>query len=717
MIKRLTLIFAFVCFALPMLGQNLATVSGSNIEDLNGATLAHGQICFVGTDQSDTPISFQVGGGGQALRRPYCSAVTAGVIASFTVPNPALTSPSGIYYRVTVKDTSTGQEVLRYTGVTFSGGTFNFDTYTPNLPGASLAPLTGTTVSGNLGVTGNLSVTGTFTPGTLGNITTGSINAGINPLTAGAGTLASLNNRIYVDGVKYPLTHAGIQQALTDACAITNGSLHGTTVYFPPMAVTDTTAGGACYTVTCPLNLEGAGEAATAITATACSPMFDLAPTSNFGAQHWGIKGFTLNSGGGDVIWLDGAAHDFGIFNYDIQWNEMTAKTGSLAIVDKSVDVLHPTLPLSQQGAICHNTFGSGVQWNGNNSGGGTADGARFCHNYFPQTGTVITTPCLEVTTANGAANQTIEWNQFDNCAGGVLKVHGANQLKFIDNQVQLTPAITETNSAILDFMGDTFTIAQATIQDNNINALTSGATKNIRLDHVNNADITHNVITVTATTGTGISLTANSSKVTTGYNTYQNVTGGAVAWAAVGAPPTGNRYQDSSGVTIAQDINGVGGVNQGIHRMASNTAWCFTSSGDTDATAGDTCLIRKAAGTMCATAAEGGGVACNGAYESRAIIAAGTAATLSGTGACATITTQSGGGFAGRATCTGTTGASTLTVTPGTTAPHGWVCEAFDETTRANLLQQTSDSTTACVLTATSVTQNDVFVFLAIAF
>jgi len=98
-------------------------------------------------------------------------------------------------------------------------------------------------------------------------------------------------------------------------------------------------------------------------------------------------------------------------------------------------------------------------------------------------------------------------------------------------------------------------------------------------------------------------------------------------------------------------------------------------------------------------------------------MIAGGTAAALTGTGACATITTQTGGSWGGRATCTGVTAASTFIITPGTTAPNGWSCEAFDQTTRANLLQQTSTTATACTLTATSITQNDVIVFRATGF
>jgi hypothetical protein len=171
------LLFAFAIIASFAVGfsndahaQNLTTVSASNITDINGTRLAAGQLCFLITDSQDNPISVSIGGGGQALRRGYCSAVAAGVVTSFTVPTPAATSPAGIYYRVTVKDSSTGQEVLRYTGVTFAGATFNFDNYAPvNL--GSFAPLTGNSVSGNLSVTGNVAATGTVTgsniPGTI----------------------------------------------------------------------------------------------------------------------------------------------------------------------------------------------------------------------------------------------------------------------------------------------------------------------------------------------------------------------------------------------------------------------------------------------------------------------------------------------------------------------------------------------------------------------
>ena len=88
-----------------------------------------------------------------------------------------------------------------------------------------------------------------------------------------------------------------------------------------------------------------------------------------------------------------------------------------------------------------------------------------------------------------------------------------------------------------------------------------------------------------------------------------------------------------------------------------------------------------------------------------------GRAATLSGTGACATITTQLGGPWSGQAKCTGPTGPSTFIVTPGYTAKNGWYCSATDVTSHTTGAMSTN-STTACTLTFTTVTPNDVIAF-----
>jgi hypothetical protein len=179
--KKLVLLTVMLACAIPLSAQNWTTVTASNITDLNQQKLATGQLCFLGTDQNDAPISFNVGGGGQVLKRAFCSAVTNGIAASFTVPNPAGTTPTGIYYRITVKDVSSGQEVLRYNQVSFTGASFNFDNYAPTNLG-QFASLTGTAVSGNLSVNGNLSITGSFSGSNFGLL--GVQGLGINGATA-----------------------------------------------------------------------------------------------------------------------------------------------------------------------------------------------------------------------------------------------------------------------------------------------------------------------------------------------------------------------------------------------------------------------------------------------------------------------------------------------------------------------------------------------------
>ncbi len=190
MFKKLFVLSAFICVISGHgFSQSWTTVTASNLTDLNQQKLTSGQVCFLVTDQNDQPISVQIGGGGQALRRPYCTAVTSGTITAFTVPNPASTSPSGIYYRITAKDNATGQEVLRYTQVSFTGSTFSLDNYVPANLG-NLAPLTGSSVSGNLGVSGNLSVTGSMTAGSL-NVTSFSGNVIGGIISGTTGTFSS----------------------------------------------------------------------------------------------------------------------------------------------------------------------------------------------------------------------------------------------------------------------------------------------------------------------------------------------------------------------------------------------------------------------------------------------------------------------------------------------------------------------------------------------
>jgi hypothetical protein len=91
------------------------------------------------------------------------------------------------------------------------------------------------------------------------------------------------------------------------------------------------------------------------------------------------------------------------------------------------------------------------------------------------------------------------------------------------------------------------------------------------------------------------------------------------------------------------------------------------------------------------------------------ASIRTGSVPTLTGT---CTTGSQVGGNTAGKFTATCT--AQTVIMTFATTAPTGWTCDAHDNTTPADALNQTAYSTTSCTLTGTTVA-GDVITFHAV--
>jgi hypothetical protein len=94
------------------------------------------------------------------------------------------------------------------------------------------------------------------------------------------------------------------------------------------------------------------------------------------------------------------------------------------------------------------------------------------------------------------------------------------------------------------------------------------------------------------------------------------------------------------------------------------------------------------------------------------ALIAKGTSPTLT-TGSCSG-SAAAGGAMAGKFTApTCTAGTIILSSLP--TAPNGYTCDAQDQTTPADTLKQTANTTTAATFTATTV-NNDVIVFKCMA-
>jgi hypothetical protein len=236
--KKFILFTGVVLCHLLCQAQNWTTVTASNITDLNQQKLAVGQLCFLGTDQNDVAISFNVGGGGQVLKRAFCAAVSNGAVASFTVPNPTNTTPAGVYYRVTVRDVNSGQEVLRYNQVSFTGTSFNFDNYAPLILG-QFAPLVGAAVSGNLSVNGNLSITGSFSGASFGLL--GVNGLGINGATANLNAVngpsgwniqAGGSNEMVINSSGVTITNPTVIGTLTEPSAgtATSGANFGSAI-------------------------------------------------------------------------------------------------------------------------------------------------------------------------------------------------------------------------------------------------------------------------------------------------------------------------------------------------------------------------------------------------------------------------------------------------------------------------------------------------------
>src|ERR1700761_6355297 len=68
-----------------------------------GVTLALGQVCFLGTDQTDTPIAYTPQGG-PTINSAQCASVSAGVLSYLQVASPATANPNTLQYRVTILD-------------------------------------------------------------------------------------------------------------------------------------------------------------------------------------------------------------------------------------------------------------------------------------------------------------------------------------------------------------------------------------------------------------------------------------------------------------------------------------------------------------------------------------------------------------------------------------------------------------------------------------
>lgn len=160
--------------------------------------------------------------------------------------------------------------------------------------------------------------------------------------------------------------------------------------------------------------------------------------------------------------------------------------------------------------------------------GVGVADGLIIENNTF---GTTVgsSLPCITLTSMQGAAQWTVFHNR-GGCKAGFIVSQGTTQCKIIYNQVEQPSPSNEPNSAIIDLQGTVaYPINGCEIVGNNINAHTL-ANINVRLDHVTNATIDGNVLSVNGG-GVGIVTTSNARSIMAGLRNQFSLGTGATVW------------------------------------------------------------------------------------------------------------------------------------------------------------------------------------------
>jgi len=386
-------------------------------------------------------------------------------------------------------------------------------------------------------------------------------------------TTGQFNNRIYVDGVKYPITQSGIQSALTDACAITGGAGPGTDVYLPPLNLTLTGTSGQQFLVTCNLHIHGAGDYSTVFTVGtgigSTVKVFRFQPNNTAAQSDILVEGIGVNgnSVGGDVFFFDGTNTSMtGPNNWVLRKNRVTATAADPTSWAVNVSG-HANVSQMGWNIYENNTFGLGIHMDSSLS----VDSQLIIHNVF--NATAGSNPCVDGSTESGSSHITL-FNNNGGCAGGFFITHGTTECQILYNQIEQPATSTEANSAIIDIEGDTRTTDHCNIIGNNIGP-DGFANIGIRLDHATNTAISGNVIGTTLNTGVGITLTANPTGTFIDPNTNEFVLSGtAVAISnSSGVNPFTYSFPKSDGTLPATIKN----ATDGGLLFCSNGGKCWT--------------------------------------------------------------------------------------------------------------------------------------------
>lgn len=336
-------------------------------------------------------------------------------------------------------------------------------------------------------------------------------------------------------------------------------------------------------------------------------------------------------------------------------------------------------------------------------------DSLSISKNLIQGTGTGI-----DVNFTPGSSTLRIEDNTINPTTNAAIHIGSAANFTQIQGNEFETPNSSGvgSNGAFVDIDGTMANAAfQVDLNHNSFQMVNGSTLTGLRLNWSNNANVRENSFTARGAAAFAIAITANA----TGTRLRPNSFGGDTIAHAISDSATNGQTQYELGGQASTYTNIAYANKDGSTYLSGQTSTAQQFGAGNN---GANYLYDGATNSIAGAFSPAPSVVTiPGGLTTGFLASKGVFPTVTGTGACATNSTNVGGLWNGRFVCTGTTGASTVTLTFAITATSGWNCTAFDRTTRANLVEQTSDSQTTCVLTATSVTQNDVIQFTASAY
>lgn len=319
-------------------------------------------------------------------------------------------------------------------------------------------------------------------------------------LAATSGT----NGVIYVDGVTYPRTAAGIQAAITAAP-------NGGTVYLPTATYTFGVS-DSCINVTKPLNIIGFGRGSAISVAAgvgATTDIFCVNPASD--GSFIRFSDFEIHAASGTparyAFHLNGASAI--IQNFSIE-RVVVLQLGSYAIYAEGSGLGQGTPVLT---SIEHNVFYGGIVMP--NAG----DTVRIIDNQITGVGK------MDFSFLAGASTLVIKGNNIT-VDGGIHLGTNVIAAQIIGNEIETFGSFTGSNGSLLDIDGTAGShAADVTVSENSFQVVNGITANGLRINYADRTNVSGNRFGRGVATSKDILVTANSTAAFIGTNMWVNGT------------------------------------------------------------------------------------------------------------------------------------------------------------------------------------------------